>query len=349
LSHKIIEELQHVRYRAIARLNLGQLARWSCTGSAGFFFARTIRRKNMSENSHRNRFVMDSIEGIKLIHPDGTETDIKDIKVPPNVHEEEEEGEVKICFTDYLKDAWDRTRQDADKGCDNGDLEYVNRLCRRGVLANWSDLEPKTFLETYHRCIAVISRKVAVVETFLPSQVALFRNHDAARIMAEQESIWDEWSKERRCLNHKMVNAMIETSKLLNGCWDEFRHKYLPMPENPESESLDDWQSVHSALDRLRMVGPATAWYLIRNLYGAPAFKPDVHICAIATYFFPNTENSLTTSLTALSESARKLWAKMCDDKRFLPVHLGEVDYILWWYRQATGLPEIPKAAAASC
>lgn len=294
----------------------------------------------MSEKSRRNRFVMDSIEGVKLIHPDGREEYVKDIEVS-----EEEDEEVKICFVDYLKDAWIRARLDADSGDDNGDLEYFNHLCRRGVLANWSALEPKDFLETYHRCIAVISRRVAVVERFLPSQVILFRNHNAASIVSEQKTIWDEWSKERRCLNAEMVNAMIETSKLIDGRWDEFRRKYLPMPENPESGSLDDWWRVHIALDSLRMVGPATAWYLIRNLYGAPVFKPDVHICAIANYSFPDADDPLS----AMSDAVCDLWESVCDDKRFLPVHLGETDFILWWYRQATGLPKIQAPASSSC
>lgn len=288
--------------------------------------------------SGQNRFALNSLDGVVLVHSDGTKEYVKDMKIP-------EEEAVETSFADYLKAAWTQVQMAAESGTENGDLAYFNGLCRRGVRANWSALEPKSFLENYHRCIAVIAKRVAVVEKFLPSQVVLFRDHDAARIIAEQESIWDEWKKKKRFMNSKMVNAMIETSKLLNGRWDWFKGKYLRMPVNPESESLTDWMHVHQSLDQLPMVGWANAWYLIRNLYGAPVFKPDVHICAIAGYFFPNAEEPLT----AMSQAVRELWEDLCDNERFLPVHLGEIDYILWWYRQATGLPEIQAHACASC
>lgn len=286
------------------------------------------------------RFILDSIDGISLIKRDGQEIDIKDFPAKGS----EAEGD-KMCFDDYLTAAWTRTRRDAEKGLDNGDLKFFHNLCRRGVQDNWSKLQPKSFLENYHRCIAAIAKRVSVLEKFLPSQVALFRNHDAARIVSEQESIWDEWKREKRFLNSKMVNAVIETSKLVNEDWEQFRSDYLQLPENPESEFLSDWMRVHKKLDELRMVGTATAWYLIRNLYGAPVFKPDLHICAIANYFFPLAKEPLK----AMSDAVHTLWETVCVDERFLPVHLGEVDFVLWWYRQATGLPEIHKPEYSSC
>ena len=79
------------------------------------------------------------------------------------------------------------------------------------------------------------------------------------------------------------------------------------------------------------MVGNATAWYLIRNLYGAPFFKPDLHINAIEKHFF------CSGNLNEMSAAVRQLWPKVCTDSRISPVHLGVVDYILWWYREETG------------
>lgn len=93
------------------------------------------------------------------------------------------------------------------------------------------------------------------------------------------------------------------------------------------------------------MVGQATAWYLIRNLYGAPVFKPDIHICAIASHFFPETDDPLS----AMSAAVCDLWENVCEDKRFLPVHLGETDYVLWFYRRRTGLPKLGATISAFC
>src|SRR5205814_8866719 len=112
--------------------------------------------------------------------------------------------------------------------------------------------------------------------------------------------------------------------------WKAFKRDYLLLPENPETESLDDWWPGYSALDRLPMVGDAIAWYLIRNLYGAPFFKPDLHIKGIEKQFFGNG------NLDAMSAEVRRLWPRVCTDSRIARVHLGVADYILWWYRRQT-------------
>ena len=96
---------------------------------------------------------------------------------------------------------------------------------------------------------------------------------------------------------------------------------------------MEDWLSAYSALDRLPMVGDAIAWYLIRNLYGAPFFKPDLHINAIKRHFFGNGD------LNEMSATVRQLWPQVCTDSRLARVHLGVVDYVLWWYRMNTGRP----------
>ena len=168
------------------------------------------------------------------------------------------------------------------------------------------------------------------------SQLSLFRQHDPARIVADQAAIRREWQEENRYLNSKTVEAMIMTAGLVNRSWDAFKGEYLPLPENPESELLSDWLPSHAALDRLPRVGFAVAWFLIRNLYGAPFFKPDLHINVIAHHFFKRA----ASPLEAMSMSVRESWEGVCRDERLKPVHLGEVDYILWWHRSNTGLPE---------
>jgi hypothetical protein len=244
-------------------------------------------------------------------------------------------------FTDYLAGALARALEDERQRLDHGDLEYFNRLCRQGVYKNWSALDPKLFLKNYHRCVAAVAKKVAVVEKNWPKQVALFRHHDPARIVRERDVIWEEWKVDKCYLSPKMVEAVIATAELINCSWDDFKGRYLLLPKNPETESLKDWARAHAALDDLPMVGKATAWYLIRNLYGARVFKPDVHINAIASHFFPNVESPLD----AMADAVRVQWKQVCHDDRFPTVHLGVVDYILWWYRAATGLPKIKVAA----
>jgi hypothetical protein len=81
------------------------------------------------------------------------------------------------------------------------------------------------------------------------------------------------------------------------------------------------------------MVGWAIGWYLIRNLYGGRFFKPDMHINAIVAHFIGEGQPE------AMAAAVRELWPTVCSDSRLLPVHLGEVDFILWWYRQATNEP----------
>jgi hypothetical protein len=247
----------------------------------------------------------------------------------------------QLALGNYLRAAFARALEDSEKERDHGDLMYFNEVCRRGVSHNWSVLDPVQFLSAYHRCIAAAAKQAAVVEKNWDRQVALFRRHDAARIVADEDKIWEEWEQDKCYLSPRMVGAVITTAALIDRSWSSFKSEYLLLPGNPESESLEDWYPAHAALDYLPMVGEATAWYLIRNLYGAPVFKPDVHIWAIAHHFFPDAKSPLDS----LSRAVRELWREICLDYRFLPVHLGEVDYIMWWYRQNTGLPETARIA----
>src|SRR5262249_47056961 len=131
--------------------------------------------------------------------------------------------------------------------------------------------------------------------------------------------------------------AVIDTAAKVAAGWDAFKAEYLLLPDDPEAETVDAWWAAYNALDRLPMVGDAIAWYLIRNLYGAPFFKPDLHINPVAAHFFGHGE------LNEMAEASRRLWPEVCHDSRLLRGHLGEVDYVLWWYRQATGLPPCPE------
>ena len=51
------------------------------------FDPKALNEQEMAELRH-NRFVMDSIEGVKLIHPDGTEEYVKDMVIPPEENED---------------------------------------------------------------------------------------------------------------------------------------------------------------------------------------------------------------------------------------------------------------------
>jgi hypothetical protein len=171
--------------------------------------------------------------------------------------------------------------------------------------------------------------------------MALFRQCKAADVVRDAENIRAEWAAKKRDLNSKMLEAVIATATEVAEGWDAFKREYLPLPAKPESESLDDWWRAYSARDRLPMVGWALSWYLIRNLYGAPFFKPDLHINAIVKHFFGPDK------LPEMSSAVRHLWPEVCADPRWPVVHLGVADYILWWYRQSTNDP--PDETAEGC
>jgi hypothetical protein len=246
-------------------------------------------------------------------------------------------------FSAYLKSAVDLALRDEKEQTDNGNLKWIGELARRGVKRNWSDLTPERFLEQYLWCVGSIQKKYWVHEKHFPLQVELFRQCKAADITRDAAKIRDEWAAKRCDLNTRMLNAVIDTAAKVARDWDGFKSEYLLLAENPESELLDDWRSVYAGLDRLPMVGDAIAWYLIRNLYGAPFFKPDVHINAIVRHFFG------AGRLHEMSDAVRKLWPTVCRDTRWPAVHLGVADYVLWWYRQSTNDPrEISSIEPAS-
>jgi hypothetical protein len=237
------------------------------------------------------------------------------------------------AFAVYLKAALAQALHDEATGADNGNLNWIHTLARRGVRTNWSNLTAEAFLEQCLWCVGSIQKDYAAHERNFPSQVALFRQCNPDEIARQANQIREDWAKSKCYLSGSMVDAVLHTAMLIAAGWEAFKRQYLLLPRNPEAETAAAWADGHRALQRLKMVGPAIAWYLIRNLYGAPFFKPDVHINAIVNHFFGPGQ------LQTLEGAVRRLWPTICADRRFSRVHLGEVDYFLWWYRQATGEP----------
>jgi len=239
-------------------------------------------------------------------------------------------------FAEYLEAAVDKALSDAAAGTDNGDLEWINKRCRKGVRQNHENLDSLEFLEAYLSGVGIISKDYDVRQRHWEGQMELFRRCDARRVVSDVISIWREWENSKCYLNKRMVNSVIFTAALIAAeGWEVFKAKYLPLPKEPEAETKAVWRDAHWLLDQFPMVGEATAWYLIRNLYGGPFFKPDVHISAIAKYFFGSAD-----AVEALAGAVRQAWPKACRDSRFQPVHLGEVDYILWRHQRSKGIPE---------
>lgn len=134
-----------------------------------------------------------------------------------------------------------------------------------------------------------------------------------------------------------MVESVIEaaTKILVSPDWESFRGKWLNLPANPESDQQEDWLDAYWQLRKFPQVGDAIAWYLVRNLYGGPFLKPDVHIKKIAEHFFAESGDSLE----AMKAAARRVWPQVCNTSQLLPLHLGELDYVLWWHKRKHGLP----------
>lgn len=236
-------------------------------------------------------------------------------------------------FGVYLKEAVASALADQDARKDDGNLLWMYKLSRQGVQANSDALTPEGFLEQYLWCVGSIRKKYWVHSRHFPAQMELFCQCSADAIMGKVKDIRRSWSQECKCdLNSRMLDAMIDTTAKVREGWVLFKRDYLPLPANPESESSKEWKASYDALDSLPVVGPAIAWYLIRNLYGAPFFKPDLHIKAIAAHYFDG-------DLEAMALAVRRLWTDACPDAIFKQVHLGVADYVLWWHRQKTRQP----------
>ena len=239
-------------------------------------------------------------------------------------------------FENYLREAFSRALKDERDQTDDGNLERIRELCRRGVLTNWKALTAERYLGHYLWCIGSTRKDYAVHRKYEAEQIELFRNCVPEEIASQTRLIVRDWVAKKCYLNNSMVAGMIDVSReIVQEGWPRFKKAHLLLPDNPETEAPLDWKPAIRMLRSLPMIGKANSWYMIRNLYGAPFFKPDVHIDAIASHFF-GRHNEPVNSMTA---AVRKEWPTICTDPHFLPVHIGEVDLILWWHRRATGLP----------
>ncbi len=249
-------------------------------------------------------------------------------------------------FESYLATALDHAVRRADEGTDHGELDGVVALCAAGVSENFRRLQPERFLVQLLWCIGSQQKDYEVRMRARPGgshwkrQRRLFRQGVPSRIAAQADSIREEHAADKRYLRPAWVEALIaEARHIVDEEWPGYRSRVLPLPADPESERLDAWYPTVRALDRLPWVGEITAWYLLRNLLGAPVFKPDIHIVAIAWHYFGDDDDPLA----AMTEATRQAWPRVCEAagvaKRVLSPHLGVVDFILWWYRRETGLP----------
>ena len=233
-----------------------------------------------------------------------------------------------VPFREYLQKAHDRAIQDRANKEDGRNLDTIHKRCRNGVKANWEDLDAVTFFRQYFQCTGAAGKKYVVRERFRDAQVELFRGLDPTAVARDGDQIRKEWKEKRRYLHPEVVKAIIQVAGQLAD-WDQFKASYLLLPDNPETELTTDWLAAYWRLRKLPWVGFATSWYLIRNLYGARVFKPDVHILDITEFFF----GPEALPQDDLAEAVLRYWPEVCSTPWLLPTHLGELDYILWWYR----------------
>lgn len=237
-----------------------------------------------------------------------------------------------MTFQQFLSAALQRALDDERGGRDAGEFAETRRLCRAGVLSNWTALTGPRFLEQALWCVASQSRKYSVHLKYREDQITLFRGCDPDQVVADAEAIRSEWATYKRAMSLKMVDAVIAIAReIVELKWETFRGYYLELPADPETESAADWATVLGRLSTFDRVKRATAWYLLRNCLGARVFKPDVHINDITHRFF----GPGATADVDLVAGVHEHWPAVCQDARLLPVHIGEVDYILWWDAQA--------------
>ena len=242
-----------------------------------------------------------------------------------------------MTFESYLVAAFDRCLQDENHSTDDGNLALTNKLCRAGVLQNWEQLTACRFVAEFAWCVGSVQKPWERHVRFFPLQEKLFRYFHPNTIVAEERLIRREWKSNKCDLNLKMVKAVIGVAQeIVASGWDSFKEQRLLLPNDPDTLDPDDWKLPLKELMDFPQVGPALSLFMLRTFYGAPFFKPDIHIIAIANHFFGNHRQPIM----AMTDAVRQLWPKVCTKSRFLPVHIGEVDYILWWYRRSTGKPE---------
>lgn len=239
-------------------------------------------------------------------------------------------------FVVYLTEAVRAALRRARRADDEGALWRMNKLCRRGVKENWDALTERTFLKGFLWVVGAIQKPIEQHQEYYPRQLRLFRGCSPQAILRDRALILDQWQTKRRNLNRLMVDAVLSVGcRVASEGWERFKEVTLPLPRNPEAEDRGDWRATYAALDSLPMIGDANVWFILRNLLGAPFLKPDLHIKVIANAFF----GAKSDPLAALSVAVRASWPRVCRDRRLQPVHMGEVDYILWDYRRRTWRP----------
>jgi len=217
------------------------------------------------------------------------------------------------------------------------DFDAFEKLCRSSVAANHAALDASTFMRQVIWTIGSTQKRYEVRMRYWDAQQALFRSGDPDIIRDQEKSIRAEWKKAKVYLSPKQFDAILAIGKsVATASWPAFKRSYLLLPQDPTADSCAAWNDAHWALRELPQVGYAISYYLLRNLYGAPFLKPDVHILAIANSYFGNA----TDPLAALQSELHKCWSDASARlPRLRPIHMGLCDYVLWWYRQRTGLP----------
>lgn len=253
-------------------------------------------------------------------------------------------------FEDYLKAAMVHALSTASND-PNEELKYIVALCEGGATQNRSALGDAEFLRQILWCVGSQQKRYSVRMsareggTFWEQQQALFLDCNPATVVSERASIRRASRSGARYLSPAMVSAVLDVAdEIIDTGWDKFRDHYLLLPVDPDDTHTDAWLPLVRRLDSLPRVGPTTAWYLLRNLLGAPVLKPDVHVLAIAWDFF----GDLADPLEALRAEAIAAWPRMhaaLGSPPNLPAdpHLGVIDYILWWFRSQVGEPAVPR------
>lgn len=258
---------------------------------------------------------------------------------------------VAPTFRDYLSRAASFSIDAYESGADKGALNRRLLRLEHSVEENWAAVTPAQFMQDYIFCVGSIQKKYArrMDDRRGPSyrqlQLALLRDGDPGRITNEAHEVRAEWKARKVDLSPKMVDAALDTaSRIARLGWPRFKSEYLQLPIDPTSQKSADWNSVFAALKRLPMVGKAIAPYIVRNLYGGAFFKPDVHIEAIAMHYFGGDADRIDQ----MTRASKALWPTVVPTRAPAAArepNIGIVDYVLWFYRQATGAPESPSTS----
>jgi hypothetical protein len=190
-------------------------------------------------------------------------------------------------------------------------LEYYSEDFNRIANTKFSEVSPEFFLREMSWCVCVSGFSAKVVSKFFPRLMEVLDPFFV--LIADTSKTHEEIHKDPACYPDKQLRSIFNSGRKIDAIignaldisvgirkigWEEYKNTKLNVPLKLQS---------------LRMVGPAIAQHLARNI-GVDAVKEDVHLVRAANHWgFPNA-----------LELCKAIQSKY-------DIRLGLIDLVLWY------------------